>query len=83
MASFWGRLARWIDSVLGSGSHDDGVDQARVDEAIHLIQSALDQEQSERSGKKLKVSDLSPARQASLAQELHRLLKKPTTEEQV
>ena len=82
MASFWVRLGRWFDSVLG-GSQDDGVEQARVDEAIYLIQSAIDQEQRDRSVKKLKISDLSPERQTALAQDLQRLLKKEASEEQV
>ncbi len=82
MASFWVRLGRWIDSLLGGENHEEGVDQARVDEAIYLIQSAIEQEQRDRAAKKLKVTDLSPERQAALAESLQRLLKKPTTEEQ-
>jgi len=83
MASFWVRLGRWFDTVLGGAGHDDGVEQAQVDEAISLIQSAIDQEQRDRSAKKLKISDLSPERQSVLAEDLQRLLKKKSTEEQL
>lgn len=83
MASVWVRLGRWLDAVFGGAGQNNEIDQAQVDEAITLIQTAIDQEQRERSVKKLKISDLSPERQSALAQELQRLLKKNSTEEQV
>jgi hypothetical protein len=76
--SFWVRLGRWLDRVFGGGGdrHPE-VDPARVDTAIKLIQGAVDEQQREQQVRKLKVSELDPARQEALAQELARLLKQP------
>ncbi len=78
MASFWARLGRWLDQVLGgSGDPADEVDPAKVEAAIQLIQSTVEEEQRERQVRKLKVADLDPEKQARLANELSNLLKKP------
>ncbi len=81
MASFWARVGRWLDSVLGgAGGRGDDVDPAKVDAAIRLIQATIEEEQRERQMRRLRVADLPPERQAQLANELANLLRKPPTE---
>lgn len=81
MASFWEKFGRWLDAVLGGGGgRGDGVDPAKVDAAIRLIQTAVEDEQRERQVRKLRVADLPPERQEQLAKELANLLKRPPTE---
>jgi len=81
MASFWARVGRWLDAVLGGGGERaEDVDPAKVEAAIRLIQTTVEEEQRERQVRKLKVADLGPERQAQLANELSNLLKKPPTE---
>ncbi len=81
MASFWEKVGRWLDSVLGgTGGRGDDVDPAKVDAAIRLIQAAIEDEQRDRQVRKLRVADLPPERQAQLANELANLLRKPPTE---
>lgn len=76
--SFWGRVVRWLDGVFGGGGDGTAdVDPTRVDAAIRLIQSAVEDEQRARQVRKLRVTDLDEERQASLARELAELLKKP------
>ena len=78
--SFWGRVVRWLDGVFGGGGDSPAdVDPTRVDAAIRLIQSAVEDEQRARQVRKLRVTDLDEERQASLARELAQLLKKPET----
>ncbi|MGH2461517.1 MAG: hypothetical protein ACRDIY_21895 [Chloroflexota bacterium] len=80
MASFWASVGRWLDTVLGGGGEkSDDVDPAKVEAAIQLIQTTIEEEQRERQVRKLKVADLGPERQAQLANELSSLLKKPPT----
>jgi hypothetical protein len=79
--SFWGRVVRWLDGVFGGGPESPAsVDPSRVDAAIRLIQSAVEDEQRARQVRKLRVTDLDEERQASLARELAQLLKKPEEE---
>jgi len=81
MASFWARVGRWLDGVLGGGADRPGdVDPTKVDEAVRLIQGAVEDEQRARQVRKLKVADLGAERQAQLANELANLLKKPSEE---
>jgi DNA replicative helicase MCM subunit Mcm2 (Cdc46/Mcm family) len=81
MASFWANIGRWLDSVLGAGGNrSDDVDPAKVEAAIHLIQTTIEEEQRQRQVRKLRVSDLEPERQAQLANELAHLLRKPPAE---
>lgn len=81
MASFWAKVGRWLDSVLGgSGARGDDVDPAKVDAAIRLIQATVEEEQRERQTRRLRVADLPPERQAQLANELAHLLRKPPTD---
>ncbi len=74
--NFWQRLGRWIDNVLGGTDHTSDVDPSRVDAAIRLIQSTLEDQQREQQVRKLRVSDLDDAHQARLAKELQQLLGK-------
>lgn len=80
MASVWEKIGRWLDGVFGGGEKPGDVDPAKVDEAIRLIQSTVEDEQRERQVRKLKVADLGPERQEQLANELANLLKKPPAE---
>ena len=75
--SFWQRFGRWIDNVLGGADHATDVDPSRVDAAIRLIQSTLEDQQREQQVRRLRVSDLDDTRQAQLANELRHLLGKP------
>lgn len=75
MASVWSKIGRWLDNLLGGSGQPPGVDQARIDEAIAMIQSAVDQEEAEREVRKLRVSELSDERRKVLAERLARLLK--------
>lgn len=77
MASFWATVGRWLDAVLGGGEKSEDVDPAKVEAAIHLIQTRVEEEQRERQVRKIKVADLGPDRQAQLANELSNLLRKP------
>lgn len=82
MASFWERVGHWLDAVLGGGGDKpDDVEPAKVDAAIQLIQTTVEEEQRERQVRKLKVADLAPERRAQLANELANLLRKPPTSE--
>lgn len=80
MASFWGRIGQWLDTILGGGPHPDEVDPAKVDAAIRLIQMKIEEEQRERQVRMLRVADLGPDRQEQLANELADLLRKSPEE---
>jgi len=74
--TFWQRVGRWLDNLLGGPDHSSDVDQSQVDAAIRLIQSKLDEQQREQQVRRVKVSDLDEARQAELANQLRELLAK-------
>lgn len=81
MASFWARIGRLLDTLLGgSGDHAETVDPAKVEAAIQLIQREVEDEARARQVARLRVADLSPEQQAKLTQELRELLKKPPVE---
>ncbi len=76
MASFWSRIARALDRVLGDPPLSrDELDPALVEDAIRLIQTHVDADRRDRQAKRLRVADLSPEHRAELAHELARLLK--------
>lgn len=74
--TFWQRVGRWLDNVLGGPDHSMEVDPKRIDAAIRLIQTTIDEQQREQQVRRLKVSDLDETRQARLANELRELLAK-------
>ena len=78
--SFWRNLGQWLDNLFGGGERPHEVDPSRVDQAIRLIQGAIDDEQRDRQARRLRVSDLNEERQTQLASELKRLLGKPEAE---
>jgi hypothetical protein len=75
--TFWQRVGRWLDQVLGGPDRSSEVDPSRVDQAIRLIQSAIEDQQREQRVRRLRVSDLDEAHQAQLAIQLRQLLAKP------
>jgi hypothetical protein len=73
--SFWSRMMRFLDGVLGeSPPSTPDVDLVKVEQAIRLIQSYIDAERRERNVALLRVSDLRPETQRRLHQELRELL---------
>ena len=79
--SFWSRIGRWVDTVFGTGDPPTDVEPERIEAAIQLIQSAVEDEQRARQVRKLRVEDLSPERQELLARELAQVLRKTQPEE--
>ncbi|HEX5418108.1 MAG TPA: hypothetical protein VFZ25_20830 [Chloroflexota bacterium] len=79
--SFWSQIGRWIDSVFGTGDPPTDVAPEKIEAAIQLIQSAVEDEQRTRQVRKLRVEDLSPERRELLARELSQVLKKAQPEE--
>lgn len=79
--SFWMRIGRWFDAVFGGGDPPNEVESEKIDAAIQLIQSAIEDEQRNRRIRRLRIEDLPPERQEALTEELARLLKKPQPEE--
>ena len=76
MPSFWSRIVRFVDRILGDppfGQND--VDSALVEEAIRIIQSHVDTDRKDRLVKRLRISDLSPEHRAQLAAQLAQLLR--------
>jgi len=83
MPSFWSKIARILDQILGDpplSQHD--MDPTLVEEAIRLIQTHVDADRQDRLAKRLRVADLSPEHRAQLAAELARLLKQRKAREQ-
>jgi hypothetical protein len=74
--TFWQRVGRWLDLVLGGPDHSSEIDSSRVDTAIRLIQSTIEDQQREQQVRRLRVSDLDEAHQAQLASQLQQLLGK-------
>jgi hypothetical protein len=74
--SFWRNVGQWLDNLFGGRDRPHEVDPSHVDQAIRLIQGALDDEQRERQVRKLRLSDLNETRQAELASQLRELLAK-------
>lgn len=75
---FWQRIGRWLDGIFGGDAdrpHD--LDPQKIEAAIHLIQNAVDEQQHDVRARRLRVTELAPDRQAELASDLARLLKKP------
>ncbi len=76
MASFWSKVTRILDQILGDPPlTQSDMDPALVEEAVRLIQTHVDADSRERLTKRVRVSDLSPERRAKLASELAQLLK--------
>ena len=83
MASFWSKIGRVLDQILGDPPlSQPEMDPALVEEAIRLIQTHVDADRRERMTRRLRVSDLSPEHRARLAVELARLLKARRDREQ-
>lgn len=79
--SFWSQIGRWIDSAFGGGDPPSEVEPAKIEAAVQLIQAAVEEEQRTRQVRKLRVEDLSPERQETLARELAQILGKAQPEE--
>lgn len=79
--AFWSQIGRWFDSVFGTGDPPTDVEPERIEAAIQLIQSAVEDEQRARQVRRLRVEDLSPERRELLTQELAQVLRKPQAEE--
>ena len=78
--TFWQRMGRWLDNLLGGPDHSTDVDPTRIDAAIKLIQTTIDEQQREQQVRRLNVSDLDESRQNRLANELRELLAKRDAE---
>jgi hypothetical protein len=75
--TFWQRLGRWLDNLLGGPDRASEVDPSRVDAAIRLIQSTVEDQQRQQRVRRLRVSELDEEHQERLANELRELLGKP------
>jgi hypothetical protein len=64
--SVWERIGRWVDSVFG-GERSDEVEPTKVEAAIRLIQSTIEDEQRSLQVRRLRVSELSAETRARLA----------------
>ncbi len=76
MASFWSKVMRALDQLLGEPAlGQDEMDPDLVEEAIRRIQAHVDEDRRGRNVKRLRISELSPEHRAQLAEELAGLLK--------
>lgn|GEM_PF-5141776 len=74
MASFWSWLWEKISTAL-EGDNWLKLDRETVQEAVHLIQSRLEEEAARLQVNELRIEDLSEAKQLELYGELERLLR--------
>ena len=79
--SFWSRIGQWFDSIFGAGDPPTEVEPTKIEAAIQLIQSAVEDEQRTRQVRRLRVEDLPAERQQALARELKQILQKTQPEE--
>jgi len=74
VASFWSWLWEKISTAL-EGDNWLKLDRETVQEAVHLIQSRLEEEAARLQVNELRIEDLSDAKQQELYGELERLLR--------
>jgi len=74
VASFWSWLWEKISTAL-EGDNWLKLDRETVQEAVHLIQSRLEEEAARLQVNELRIEDLSEAKQLELYGELERLLR--------